>query len=59
MDRSMSSGVVTLGQGTDHGQHMSIPALLRIVAADCPRMQAGRVHDVCGVNFPGLVRVVP
>ena len=43
----------------EHGPELPIPALLRIVAADCPRMQAERVHDVCGVHFPGLARVAP
>jgi hypothetical protein len=41
----------------EHGPDMLIPALLRIVAADCPRIQDQRVHDVCGVHFPGLSRV--
>jgi hypothetical protein len=31
------------------------PDLRRIIAAACPRMIAGHVHDVCGVHFPGLV----
>jgi hypothetical protein len=43
----------------EHGPDMPIPALLRIIAADCPRMVAGRMHDVCGVHFPGLARAVP
>jgi hypothetical protein len=28
--------------------------LRRIVAADCAKMRAGHVHDVCGVHFPEL-----
>lgn len=41
----------------EHGQDIPIPALLRIIAADCPRMVEGRMHDVCGVHFPGLSTV--
>lgn len=41
----------------EHGQDMPIPTLLRIIAADCPRMVAGKMHDVCGVHFPGLSTV--
>jgi hypothetical protein len=40
-----------------HGATLPIPELPRIIAADCHRMQPGRVHDVCGVHFPGLGRV--
>jgi hypothetical protein len=40
----------------EHGPGMPIPTLPRIVAADCPRMRAERMHDVCGVHFPGLAR---
>jgi hypothetical protein len=25
------------------------------IAADYSRMIAGRIHDVCGVHFPGLI----
>jgi hypothetical protein len=32
-----------------------MPDLRRIIAADCPRMITGHVHDVCGVHFPGLI----
>jgi hypothetical protein len=35
-----------------------MPELRQIVAADCRRMQAGHVHDVCGVHFPGLSGLV-
>jgi hypothetical protein len=28
-----------------------------VIAADCPRMIAGHAHDVCGVHFPGLIRL--
>ncbi len=38
----------------EHRPGMPMPTLLRIVAADCPRMIAGLMHDPCGVHFPGL-----
>jgi hypothetical protein len=38
----------------EHGPELPIPALRQIVAGDCPRMRAERLHDVCGVHFPGL-----
>jgi hypothetical protein len=34
---------------------LPMPDLRRIIAADCPRMIAGQMHDVCGVHFPGLI----
>lgn len=34
----------------EHGPDMPVPALLRVIAADCRRMQAGRLHDVCGAT---------
>jgi len=34
---------------------MPLPELRRIIAADCPRMIAGRVHDVCRAHFSGLI----
>ena len=39
----------------EHGPALPMPDLRRIIAADCPRMLAGHVHDVCGVHFPGLI----
>jgi hypothetical protein len=39
----------------EHGPGMAMPDLRCIIAADCPRMIAGHVHDVCGVHFPGLI----
>jgi hypothetical protein len=39
----------------EHGPGLPMPALRRIIAADCPRMIAGQLHDVCGVHFPGLI----
>jgi len=41
----------------EHGPALPLPDLGRIIAADCPRMQAAQVHDVCGVHFPGLSRL--
>jgi hypothetical protein len=38
----------------EHGPDLPTPELRRIVAADCPRMIAEQMHDVCGVHFPGL-----
>ena len=38
----------------EHGADLPMPAIRQIVAADCPRMQAGHLHDVCGVHFPLL-----
>jgi hypothetical protein len=38
-----------------HGSNLPMPDLRWILAADCPRMIAGRIHDVCGVHFPGLI----
>jgi hypothetical protein len=32
-----------------------MPDLRCIIAADCPRMTTGHVHDVCGVHFRGLI----
>ena len=43
---------------SEHGPDMPIPALLRLLAADCPRMKADKMHDVCGVHMPGLSRLV-
>jgi len=39
----------------EHGPAMPLPELRQIIAADCPRMIAGRVHDVCGAHFSGLI----
>jgi len=41
----------------EHGPALPIPELRRIVAADCAKMQAERMHDVCGVHFPELSRL--
>jgi hypothetical protein len=39
----------------EHGPALPIPELRRIIASDCPRMVEARMHDPCGVHFPGLV----
>ena len=42
---------------TEHGPALPIPELRRTVAADCAKMQAGHMHDVCGVHFAELSRL--
>jgi hypothetical protein len=37
----------------EHGWQLPVPELRHVIAADCPRMMAGHLHDVCGVHFPG------
>ena len=39
----------------EHGPGLPMPDLRFIIAANCPRMIARHVHDVCGVHFPGLI----
>jgi hypothetical protein len=39
---------------TEHGPDLPGPELRRILAADCPKMIASEMHDVCGIHFPGL-----
>lgn len=39
---------------TQHGRLMSVPALLALLSADCPKRQAAKMHDVCGVHLPQL-----
>jgi hypothetical protein len=41
----------------EHGADMPVPVLLRTIAADCPRMQAAQVHDVCRVHLPELSKL--
>lgn len=41
----------------EHGANMPVPALLRTIAADCPRMQRAQAHDVCGMHLPQLSRL--
>jgi hypothetical protein len=40
---------------SDFGPALPTPELRRILAADCPRMIEGKIHDVCGIHFPGLL----
>lgn len=40
----------------EHGATIPVPVLLRSIAADCPRMRAAQLHDVCGVHLPQLSR---
>jgi hypothetical protein len=37
----------------EHGPGLPMPDLCCIIAADCPRMIAGHVHDVLGGIFRG------
>jgi len=38
----------------EYGRGMPVHAIGRIAAADCPRMIAGKIPDICGVRFPQL-----
>jgi hypothetical protein len=37
-----------------HGRLMSIPTLLALLSADCPKRQAAKMHDICGAHLPQL-----
>lgn len=41
----------------EHGPDMPMPALGRLLAADCPRLLADRMPDVCGWRFPVLSKL--
>jgi len=41
----------------EHGPLMSIPTLLALLSADCPKRQEGRIHDVCGAHMPQLPEI--
>jgi hypothetical protein len=41
----------------EHGPDTPMPALLRMLAADCPRMQVGRTYDVCSVHCPQMSKL--
>jgi len=41
----------------EHGPHMPMPTLGRLLAADCPRLRADRMHDVCGWRVPALSKL--
>jgi hypothetical protein len=39
-----------------HGAAMPLPALLRVVAGDCPGVvSSASIYQQCGAHFPGLV----
>ena len=38
----------------EHGPAMSMPKLLALLSADCPKRQSEKMHDVCGAHFPQL-----
>jgi hypothetical protein len=38
----------------EHGALMSIPTLLALLSADCPKRIAAETHDVCGSHMPQL-----
>jgi hypothetical protein len=38
----------------EHGPHMPIPTVLRLLSGDCPRRLAGRIAEPCGVHMPEL-----
>jgi hypothetical protein len=40
----------------EFGSEMPMPALLRIIA-DCPRLNAERIYDACGVRCPQMVPI--
>jgi hypothetical protein len=40
----------------DHGADLSVLTLRLILAADCPKMIVGKLHDVCGIHFRELAR---
>jgi hypothetical protein len=43
-----------------HGGWFTVPALLRILSADCPkRQQSVSAYDLCGVHCPDLPALFP
>jgi hypothetical protein len=38
----------------DHGKAMPMPALLRLLAGDCPRLTATNLYKRCDVHSPTL-----
>jgi len=38
----------------EHGPDISLPDLREHVAADCPRLKAVSISDMCGVMYPTL-----
>lgn len=41
----------------EHCPHMSVPVLLRTIAAECSGNQAAEVRDVCGIHLPQLLEL--
>jgi hypothetical protein len=37
-----------------HGPKFGIPALLRLLSADCPKRNSTNAYDLCGVHCPEL-----
>lgn len=37
-----------------HSPHLGIPALLRMLSADCPKRQSVSTYDLCGIHCPDL-----
>lgn len=37
-----------------HGKDFGIPALLKVLAADCPKRQSVLDYDLCGLHCPDL-----
>jgi hypothetical protein len=46
-----------VGLTHEHGGDMPIPDLLRLLSADCPRRQAARIAEPCGVHLPQLADI--
>jgi hypothetical protein len=40
-----------------YGPAFPMPRLREMVAADCPKMQAGQTRDSCGVHFPQVAEL--
>jgi hypothetical protein len=38
----------------EHGPRFGIPALLRLLSADCPKRNSTSAYDLCGVHCPDL-----
>ncbi len=37
-----------------HGANFAVPALLRLLSADCPKRESVSVYDLCGIHCPEL-----
>jgi hypothetical protein len=57
-NRCQRHGLLSAGRlMAEHGAALPMPELGGIVAADCQRMQAGHIHDTCGVHVPQLSKL--